>query len=443
MDNVRNVFRESFGYTVINPLALGFTLLMGLFLFFLPRKYAVIAMILTAVFITHMQRLVIGSLDFDMLRILLIFGWLRVLVRSEHRGFQFNVIDKVLIAWVMVYTTTYIILIKTFEAFVLRLGYTYDVLGIYFISRILIQNIDDMVPAVKTMIIVSIPVAFTMVFEQFTGRNLFHIFGGVPEFTVIRDGRLRSQGAFSHPLMAGSFGASLLPLIWGLWWRERAQKILLIFGFIAVLTIIFTCSSSGPLLAFSVGLLGLFLWPLRGHMRYVLSAIICLALIVQVFMTSPVWALIYRLNLLGASTGYHRFALIDSAIRHIGEWWLYGTRGTAYWGWGLQDVTNQFIRICVDGGLFSFGLFIAVIYLSFRTIGQTIRSLDDVNNMKFVWALGVTLLTHQISFIGVSYFGQIVLFWYLLLAMIATVMNQCPKPVPDYSYNVSLNPVKI
>lgn len=442
MENIRNVVRESFGYTVINPLALGFTLLMGLFLFFLPRKYAIIAMILTAVFITHMQRLVIGSLDFDMLRILLVFGWLRVMIRSEYRGFQFNLIDKVLIAWVIVYTATYIVLVKTFDAFVLRLGYTYDVLGIYFISRMLIRNIEDMIPAVKAMIIVSIPVALAMVVEQLTGRNWFHIFGGVREFTVIRDGRLRSQGAFSHPLMAGSFGASLLPLIWGLW-HEKAHKLLLISGFAAVLTIIFTCSSSGPVLALAGGMLGLLLWPLRGYTRYVLWLIVCLALLVQVFMTSPVWALIYRLNLLGGSTGYHRFALIDSAIRNIGEWWLYGTRGTAYWGWGLQDVTNQFIRICVDGGLFSFGLFVTIIYLSFKTVGRATRLLEDPNAMKFVWALGVTLLTHQISFIGVSYFGQIVLFWYLLLAMISTVMNQCPKSTTDFSYNISLNPVKI
>ena len=37
--------------------------------------------------------------------------------------------------------------------------------------------------------------------------------GGVPEITVVREGRLRCQGAFAHPILAGCFWAEQLPLI--------------------------------------------------------------------------------------------------------------------------------------------------------------------------------------------------------------------------------------
>jgi hypothetical protein len=33
------------------------------------------------------------------------------------------------------------------------------------------------------------------------------------------------------------------------------------------------------------------------------------------------------------------------------------------------------------------------------------------------WALGVSLFVHAVSFIGVSYFGQITMLWYLSLAV--------------------------
>jgi len=37
------------------------------------------------------------------------------------------------------------------------------------------------------------------------------------------------------------------------------------------------------------------------------------------------------------------------------------------------------------------------------------------------WALGVSLFVHCMSFLGVSYFGQISMLWYLSLAMIASL----------------------
>ena len=37
------------------------------------------------------------------------------------------------------------------------------------------------------------------------------------------------------------------------------------------------------------------------------------------------------------------------------------------------------------------------------------------------WALGVSLFIHCVIFIGVSYFGQSMMLWYLMLAMIGSL----------------------
>ena len=43
--------------------------------------------------------------------------------------------------------------------------------------------------------------------EKFSGRNAFAIFGGVPDVAVVRDGVIRCQGPFAHPILAGTFAA--------------------------------------------------------------------------------------------------------------------------------------------------------------------------------------------------------------------------------------------
>jgi hypothetical protein len=86
-------------------------------------------------------------------------------------------------------------------------------------------------------------------------------------------------------------------------------------------------------------------------------------------MKAPVWFLLARLTVVGGSTGYHRAYLIDRAIANFGEWFLVGVPSTSHWGWGLQDVTNQFIVEGTRGGLLTLVLFVAVIVYCFKGLG--------------------------------------------------------------------------
>lgn len=405
--------------TIIHPIALGFTLLMGVLILFLPRKYTFIPF-LVAIFIPIQQRLVIATLDFFMLRILVLFGWARIVMRSEYWSFKLNTIDKAMIWWAIVRTISYTMLWQTSSAFFNRLGLAFDALGIYFLFKFLIQDIDDIKRIIKILIIVSIFVAISMLIERMTGRNAFYIFGGVPEFTAIRDGRLRCQGAFMHPILSGSFGAAIMPLFISIWKTEEQGKTFAILGCLAATTITMLSSSSGPILAYFVGLGAIALWNFRLEMRIIQWLVVCGLLVLQMFMSAPVWAIFIHIAVFGSSTGWHRYFLIDEFIKRFDEWWLFGTRYTAQWGGWLYDVTNQYIRIAVDGGIITLFLFLLIILLCFRSVGRTLRILEEQSlDQMVVWGFGVSLFVHVASFVSVSYFDQIIIVWYLTTAIIS------------------------
>lgn len=422
-------------YGDIHPLALAFALTSGFLMLILPRKAALVPLILAVVFIPIQQRIIIFTLDFFILRILVLFGWTRVLLRSEY-NLKLNGIDKLMLLWALSSIVVYTILWQTSAAFVNRLGISFDIIGVYFLTRFLVRSIEDILWVIKTLAVTAIPVALAMVYEMMTQRNIFSVFGGVPEFTAIREGKLRCQGAFAHPITAGSFSASLLPLFYAV--RKLKHRALLMYAGIAATTLItISTSSSGPALAYLAGIVGIFMWHFRSRMRQLRWLLLITLVGLHLVMKAPVWALIMRVKLFGASTAYHRYHLIDQFVNRIGEWWLMGIKSTAGWGYYLFDVTNHFIRIAVDGGLVTLALFIAILAVSFQTVGRAVKSgLFAPGTDRVVWALGAALFVHIISFFGVSYFDQIKVILYMLIGMIAAVRalmekeaSRAPAPV--------------
>lgn len=416
----------------LHPIALIFTLVSSLLVLVLPRRAALLPLIFALVFIPLQQRVVIFSLDFFVLRILILFGWARVLMRTEYLSLRLNSMDRLVILWVVAGTLAYSILWHTGEALLNRLGVSLDILGIYFLVRFLVRDLDDITWVIKCLAIVSVPVAIAMLIEKQTGRNLFSVFGGVPEFTTIRDGRFRCQGAFSHAITAGTFGATLLPLFIGLKWRKHSGFAMWA-GIIAATIITVNSSSSGPAIAYVTGLIALMFWPMRHRMRLIRRGILLTLIGLHIVMNAPVWAIIMKIKVFGASTAYHRYHLIDQFIKHFTEWLLLGTKSTSGWGYYLYDVTNYYIRIAVDGGLATLVIFVAVLALGFQTVGISIKRFDNRADRKFAWAMGASLLAHAVSFFGVSYFDQIKFVLYLLLGLLSVTRSIAVTPAEEPS----------
>ena len=175
---------------------------------------------------------------------------------------------------------------------------------------------------------------------------------------------------------------------------------------------------------------GLALWKFRKHMGQLQAAAVLGLTALHLVMNAPVWHLVSRIDLVGGSTGYHRYKLIDSAIANFSDWAVLGTKSTAHWGYGMQDVTVQYVLEGVRGGVLTLGLFIAVLVIAFRNIGNAVRALPDQDpRAKIAWAVGVSLGVHAVTFLGVSYFGQVTMIWCLSLALSASVASSAAETV--------------
>ncbi len=412
----------------INTIGYIFTVVMGVMLFLLPQRFAALPLIMTASYMTYGQVMGVGPLHFYLIRIMIFLGFLRVILRKEFVAISFNSIDRLIITFAVAYAIIYYLLRKETGAFIASMGFVYNAVGLYFIFRSIVHDEDDYYLIFKMLAWVMVPLAISMIVEKTTQRNLFSIFGGVPEYTLIREGKLRCQGAFLHPILAGTFGATSIPFFIALWVRGAGQKLTAVLGFISATIIAVASASSGPVMVYATVILGLFMWKLRDSMRMVRWVLLFMIVTLHLVMKAPVWALIGKIGSVIGGTGWHRVALIDAAVEHFNEWWLLGTDYTRHWmptgvTWSEKhtDITNYFIAIGIDGGLLSLILFVAILVYCFKTIGARLKEIDPAEFPKkfAVWCLGVSLFSHIVAFTSVSYFDQIIVFWYLLLAMIA------------------------
>lgn len=421
----------------ITSLGLAFLATMGILILVLPRKLAFLPFIMAVSYMTLGQRVVIAGLNFDMLRILLLFGWIRLLFRREAKAFDFTIIDKLILLFALVSVITATILTPTMDTFINRMGQAYNTVLTFFLFRFLVRDLDEVIVIFKITAIVILPLALSMVIEKSTQKNIFSVFGSVPDITVIRDGKLRCQGPFRHPILAGTFGATLFPLFFALWYKQTKGRTLAYIGMISATIITVASGSSGPLMAYLSSLIGLLCWPLRNKMRTVRWAILAGTVALAIFMKAPIWFLIGKLGFITGGTGWHRSELIDAAVKHFSEWWLLGTTYTRHWATrsnGLMvlpeypnmiDITNQYILIGVGGGILPLILFILIIAYCFQGLGRTRGILAEQSDHKqFIpWVLGSALFSHTVTFVAVSYFDQMRLIWVWLLAVIAFVAS--------------------
>lgn len=412
--------------TNINSIGFTFTIVMGIMLLFLPRRIAVLPLIATACYLTLGQVLGVGPLHFSVMRIMIFIGWLRILIYREHSGFMFKTIDKAILAYAFTSAIAYILLRKDSGALINSLGFLYNTIGLYFLFRAIVRDERQYHAIFKILAIIMLPLAVSMVFEKVTGRNIFSIFGGVPEYTMVRNGKLRCQGAFSHPILAGTFGATSIPFFISLW-VDGVEKRLAMVGLMAATAITITSASSGPLMVYSAVVVGTFMWRFRERMRMIRWLLLLILIGLHIIMKAPVWALIGKVSELIGGGGWHRVMVIDAAIDHFNEWWFLGTDYTRHWlptgvSWSDKhtDITNNFVGVGIKGGFFSLMLFISILVYCFKDIGKRLKEIEyGEANFKFtIWCLGVSLFSHITAFFSISYFDQIIVFWYLLLAMV-------------------------
>lgn len=421
----------------INPIILLLVMAVGALILFWPRAKTIAPFIAGCILIPMDQVLLVAGMHFPMLRILALFGIARLVKdkfssRSKIFTGGINKIDIAVISFTIVTAIAAVLLFQQSAAFIYQLGNIYTVFGLYFLLRFLIRTEEDILAMVRTLACVAAVLAVVMAVEVATGRNPYALLGGARAHIygtlMVRDDRFRAQGPFGHPLLAGTFGAIILPLFVLLWQSGRKNRILGAVGIVSATVITMASNSSTPILAYAGGVLALCLWPIRNWMRPVRWGIVLTVVSLHMVMKAPVWHLISRIDISGGSSGYHRFMLIDQCIRHFSDWWLIGVKSTYDWGWDMWDTANQYVGICDTSGLLPFILFLATIVYGFKYLGKARRTAGTPKKQQaLLWALGAALFANVVAFVGISYWDQTQVVWYGLLAAISAAVAIRPE----------------
>jgi hypothetical protein len=393
-------------------------------MFVLPRKYIVVPVLLAAFLVPQGEGVVIGGFHLMPVRIIALFGlmqlaWLHHSSRTPVFSGGINSIDKAFLSCEIAHLVVFILLWRETGAVTNQMGLLLGTLGMYVLLRSLIRQEEDICRVLRVLAIVAALNAVGMVYERVEVRNLFgFLIGGVDSVPLIREGKIRSQGAFGHAILAGTFGAMWLPMFIGLWTYGSA-KALAAVGVISSMVMVITSASSTPLMAiFGVGI-GILFWPLRRNMRMVRWAVSLSLLALHLVMKAPVWFLIARADMVGGSASFDRANLIDVFVRHFWDWWLLGTKDIGSWGWSMWDLSDTYVSQGESGGVVTLVFFIAIISHSFSRIGKARKTARGRKREWFLWLMGTALYANVMAFFGVSYWDQTQVAWFALLAIIS------------------------
>lgn len=402
---------------------------------FAPKRWALIGVMGGVLYLTQGQQLNIGGVNVYATRFVELAAFVRVVImRREFSLSQLNELDWLLLA-VYAYTTI-IVMIRATGGTAYEIGETVDAFLAFCAFRGLVADISDFRWFLRSFLILLVPYAALVFLESRTHHNVFSTMGGVELGDWMRDGKLRCQTSFRHPSLLGTLGASFLPLYIAVGHAKSARKIA-IAGAIACLVIVWGSNSGGPANCTAVGILGWMMWRIRTKMKWVRRAIVLGLITVGLSMKAPIWYLPERASNITGGDGWHRSYLMDVSFRNLDKWWLKGMSIDETRGWfpynlrstGSADITNLFIEFGLSGGLVAMSLFIGLLVRSYSRLGRAmivLRSSGDPERIEpYLWGLGVVLTAHTFNWLGITYFDQTYMIWYLQLAAISTLAYSC------------------
>ncbi len=380
--------------------------------FLVPRRYAFVPLLIG---ICHFQNIPVVQIGaaFSTCKIVIIAGLLRAARERRLSALTRQPMDTAFFAW-----AAWMLISGMFHRppdhnpITIRLSVIFDFLGGYLYARCFVGSREDFLRMLRVLGLILIPLALEALAETRVLKNYYDLlYGGSGEITI-RGARVRASGPFEHPILLGTFAASVMVMLLPLWWRDRKAFWM---GELAGAATVFSSASSGPILTFMSGVFGVAIWRWRRSVGRIRAAIIGLVVLLHLMMQAPVWYLMARIDLAGGSTGWHRAELITAALNHLNEWWLIGSDYTRHWiAYGVYwspyhiDVTNEYILMGITGGLPLVLCFVFILARAFQVLGKGLRRLRKQRHPdEFVlWCVGAVLFAHCFTFLSITYFDQ-------------------------------------
>ena len=410
-------YMEMIDQSYVHPLALLIFVLAAIWIFVGPSNKITWSVIAIACLVSVAQRISVLTLDFDFIRAIGTLGLIRILVYGELRTIKPNLGDKLILGYVTTLIGCSLINGGLSEA-TTRGGLCLSYFSIYWIGRSSIRTVQDLKLMLTFIGVVLIPVAIFMTIEKLTGRNYFSIFGGISTLTAMRDGKLRAQGGFTHPIIAGVFFAGLAPIAFGVILSKAKGLPSLLAGWITLilsLVVILMTASSTPVAGFLIGVMSWCTFKIRWHLKTYLYVLGFMAVVVHFVANNGLHGVLFtKIDFTGSSTGYHRYMLVQGMLDNIPNWVVTGSPGAKY-NKAFRDITNMYVLSALTGGLLALVLQIMMVIQALKGCVASVRKAITRQDLVISYGLGCGLVVMIASFTAVSCYGEGIVPFYLLV----------------------------
>ncbi|MBK8814687.1 MAG: hypothetical protein IPN42_03900 [Methylococcaceae bacterium] len=439
----------------MNAVGAGILVILISIILFASRRWAVVGVMAGVIYLTQGQAIDLFGVNLYAIRVLGLCSFCRVIARKEFEFSKINGIDKLLLFTYGYRTLAFIL--NSNGSPIGAISLMLDVTFSYFAFRGLIRGIDDLVDFLRVFSILLGPYVALVSIEMLTMHNPFSYFGAVPESWVLRGDRLRCMGSFRHPSLFGTLGASFLPLYIGLVFTKN-NRFNATMGIGFCLGIIFLSNSGGPLSFALIAVVGWLLWIIRKKMFLVRRMIAITFVLLVFFMKAPIYYLPAKLSAITGGDGWHRSYLMEVAFRHFGEWWFAGMPILRTKDWfpylvstGGADITNYYLDFGIEAGFVAMVIFVFFLIKLFQILGQALtivrsNSTEPSESEFLLWGLGVMLAGHLFNWIGITYFDQTYVIWFMQVATISTIAQASTKtsgvPEPIYPSKLGMSRAK-
>jgi len=418
---------------------LTFALIACLLVVMLRPQYALAAYVTALLWYPSFLAVSVGTIDILVGRFVVVVLLARCIFDDELRTkFVWSRLDTFVTISAAVMVVTYFItqgkpVMVTVES---RGGYLMDTWCAYLAARFIITDRTRLTSLIKCISIVLVPLAALGVIECITGWRPFAAlwpyspwFAGRGRFLLEgRWGLNRAVGPFSHAILFGGGFAMFLPLIYYLRHEKKEwHSLAYILSGVALVGAL-SSLSSGPwvtvlVVIFCLAMEGHKVWVKRLFLFAVISCIL-----IAIISNRPFYHVIASAaNPLGGSS-WHRAKLIDLAIEHFHEWWRigYGDKDPGWHGaLGMTwtDITNEYILAGVRHGLLGVIALVAILTQAFHGLAETHRKVVQPVSKSLCWAFGSMLFAVAVTWMSVSFFGQLITLFYCCLGMIGSLIG--------------------
>jgi len=159
----------------MNGIAIAFTLINAIALLGLPRRWAPVPLLVGACYMTIGQVIDVGPFSFTVIRLLVLVGFIRILMRGERLAGGMNSLEWLMVLWAGWALLSSIFHKEPLAALTFRLGLVFNACGIYFLLRTFCQSLDDVMGLCRISMILLAPLAVEMLYEALASHNLFSL----------------------------------------------------------------------------------------------------------------------------------------------------------------------------------------------------------------------------------------------------------------------------